>query len=76
MIYNNLSMLHLKQGRPLKAIESARRAIEIYQKALPADHPDLAKWLVEEGIESLSLNPDTVVETWLYLAREAQIKTN
>ena len=36
----------------------------------PSDHPDLAKWLVEEGIESLSLNPDTVVETWLYLARE------
>ena len=37
----------------------------------PSDHPDLAKWLVEEGIESLSLNPDTVVETWLFLAREA-----
>ncbi len=34
----------------------------------PSDHPDLAKWLLEEGIESLSLNPDTVVETWLYLA--------
>jgi pyruvate,water dikinase len=38
----------------------------------PSDHPDLAKWLMEEGIESLSLNPDTVVETWLYLARQAQ----
>jgi pyruvate, water dikinase len=37
----------------------------------PSDHPDLAKWLVEEGIESLSLNPDTVVETWLYLAKES-----
>ena len=37
----------------------------------PSDHPDLAKWLVEEGIDSLSLNPDTVVETWLYLAQEA-----
>ena len=36
----------------------------------PSDHPDLAKWLVEEGIESVSLNPDTVVETWLYLAKE------
>ena len=34
----------------------------------PSDHPDLAKWLVEQGIDSLSLNPDTVVETWLYLA--------
>lgn len=36
----------------------------------PSDHPDFAKWLVEEGIETLSLNPDTVVETWLYLAKE------
>ena len=36
----------------------------------PSDHPDLAKWLVDEGIETMSLNPDTVVETWLYLARE------
>jgi pyruvate,water dikinase len=34
----------------------------------PSDHPDLARWLVEQGIDSLSLNPDTVVETWVYLA--------
>jgi len=34
----------------------------------PSDHPDLAKWLMKEGIESLSLNPDTVVSTWLALA--------
>ena len=37
----------------------------------PSDYPELAKWLVKEGVESLSLNPDTVVETWLYLAKEA-----
>ena len=37
----------------------------------PSDHPDLARWLMEEGIGSLSLNPDTVVDTWLYLAQEA-----
>jgi pyruvate,water dikinase len=37
----------------------------------PSDHPELANWLVEQGIESISLNPDTVVETWLYLASEA-----
>ncbi len=37
----------------------------------PSDHPDLAKWLMEEGIESVSLNPDTVVETWMFLAGEA-----
>ena len=35
----------------------------------PSDHPDLADWLVEQGIESMSLNPDTVVETWLRLAK-------
>ena len=37
----------------------------------PSDHPDLAKWLVDEGIESMSLNPDSVVETWLFLAGES-----
>jgi pyruvate,water dikinase len=36
----------------------------------PSDHPELARWLVEQGIDSISLNPDTVVETWLMLARE------
>ena len=35
----------------------------------PSDHPDLAEWLMAEGIESLSLNPDTVVDTWLKLAK-------
>lgn len=34
----------------------------------PSDHPDLAQWLVEQGIESLSLNPDCVLETWLLFA--------
>lgn len=37
----------------------------------PSGRSDPAKWLMEEGIESLSLNPDTAVETWLCLAREA-----
>lgn len=36
----------------------------------PSDHPDLAQWLMEEGIDSVSLNPDSVVPTWLYLADE------
>ena len=36
----------------------------------PSDHPDLAEWLMDQGIESLSLNPDTVVDTWLRLARK------
>ncbi len=35
----------------------------------PSDFPDLAEWLMKEGIESMSLNPDSVVETWLHLAK-------
>jgi pyruvate,water dikinase len=34
----------------------------------PSDHPDLARWLVDQGIDSVSLNPDTVVQTWMFLA--------
>lgn len=34
----------------------------------PSDHPDFAFWLMEQGIHSVSLNPDSVIETWLYLA--------
>ena len=37
----------------------------------PSDNPDFAEWLVEEGIEAVSLNPDTVVDTWMYLAKLA-----
>ena len=36
----------------------------------PSDHPDLAQWLMQEGISSVSLNPDSVVETWLFLGEE------
>ncbi|MCI0748989.1 MAG: phosphoenolpyruvate synthase, partial [Nevskiales bacterium] len=36
----------------------------------PSDHPDFARWLLDQGIESLSLNPDTVVETWLFLEQQ------
>ncbi|WP_034728092.1 phosphoenolpyruvate synthase [Pseudidiomarina sediminum] len=38
----------------------------------PSDHADFAQWLVEQGIDSVSLNPDTVVDTWLYLAKHTQ----
>jgi pyruvate,water dikinase len=36
----------------------------------PSDHPELARWLLDQGIESMSLNPDTVVETWMFLAQK------
>lgn len=41
----------------------------------PSDHPDLARWLMEQGISSLSLNPDTIVETWQFLASDQQPAT-
>jgi pyruvate,water dikinase len=36
----------------------------------PSDHPELAKWLMEQGLDSVSLNPDAVLETWFMLAGE------
>jgi pyruvate, water dikinase len=40
----------------------------------PSDHPDLARWLMEQGIDSMSLNPDTVVSTWMSLAEAPAAK--
>jgi pyruvate,water dikinase len=51
----------------IKACREAGKYIGICGQG-PSDHPDLARWLVDQGIDSISLNPDTVVETWLFLA--------
>jgi pyruvate, water dikinase len=40
----------------------------------PSDHPDLALWLLEQGIETMSLNPDSVLDTWMYLAEHYKAK--
>ncbi len=40
----------------------------------PSDHPDLARWLLEKEITSMSLNPDSVLDTWLLLAKKTQTK--
>jgi pyruvate,water dikinase len=61
------AMLHMA----IQACRKAGKYVGICGQG-PSDHPDLAKWLVDEGIDTISLNPDTVVETWLYLAREAK----
>jgi pyruvate,water dikinase len=53
----------------INACRDAGKYIEICGQG-PSDHPDFASWFVNQEIESISLNPDTVVETWLYLARE------
>ena len=60
-----------------QAIEACRRAgkyIGICGQG-PSDHPDLAQWLIDQGIESISLNPDTVVEAWLNLCGPARATT-
>ena len=54
-------------SRAIKACKQAGKYIGICGQG-PSDHSDLAKWLLDEGIESMSLNPDTVIDTWLYLA--------
>jgi len=51
----------------IQACRKANKYIGICGQG-PSDHPDLAMWLMEEGIDSVSLNPDTVLETWLFLA--------
>jgi len=51
----------------IKACRKAGKYVGICGQG-PSDHPDLARWLMEQGIESLSLNPDTVVSTWMALA--------
>ena len=54
-------------SRAIRACKQAGKYIGICGQG-PSDHPDFAKWLLDEGIESISLNPDTVIDTWLYLA--------
>jgi pyruvate,water dikinase len=54
-------------SRAIEACNKADKYVGICGQG-PSDHPDLAKWLMEQGIDSVSLNPDTVVETWLFLA--------
>jgi pyruvate, water dikinase len=53
----------------IQACRKANKYIGICGQG-PSDHPDLAYWLMEQGIESVSLNPDSIIDTWLYLAGE------
>lgn len=53
----------------IKACKKANKYVGICGQG-PSDHEDFANWLVEQGIDSISLNPDTVLETWLYLAEQ------
>ncbi|MGE0483258.1 MAG: phosphoenolpyruvate synthase [Gammaproteobacteria bacterium] len=58
-------------SRAIGACRTAGKYVGICGQG-PSDHEDLAEWLMAQGIESISLNPDTVVETWLDLARMAK----
>jgi pyruvate,water dikinase len=60
------AVLHMLE-RAIAACKEQGKYIGICGQG-PSDHPDLADWLLEQGIESMSLNPDTVVDTWLRLA--------
>ena len=55
-------------SRAIAACRGAGKYIGICGQG-PSDHPDFADWLAKEGIVSISLNPDTVVETWQRLAK-------
>ena len=58
-------------ARAIEACREAGKYVGICGQG-PSDHPDLADWLVDQGIASMSLNPDTVVETWLRIARRGE----
>jgi pyruvate,water dikinase len=53
--------------RAIKACTSKGKYVGICGQG-PSDHPDFAQWLVDQGIESISLNPDSVIATWKQLA--------
>ncbi|RZU45200.1 phosphoenolpyruvate synthase [Fluviicoccus keumensis] len=54
-------------SRAIQACRKAGKYVGICGQG-PSDHPDLAKWLMDEGIDSVSLNPDSVLDTWFFLA--------
>ncbi|WP_193164339.1 phosphoenolpyruvate synthase [Microbulbifer hainanensis] len=56
-------------SRAIQACKKAGKYVGICGQG-PSDHKDFARWLMDEGIDSVSLNPDTAVDTWLFLANE------
>jgi pyruvate,water dikinase len=58
-------------GMAIQACRKAGKYVGICGQG-PSDHPDLAQWLVDQKIEAISLTPDTVVETWLYLVEQGK----
>ena len=52
----------------IRACKSANKYVGICGQG-PSDHPDFARWLIDQGIDSMSLNPDSVLSTWMYLSK-------
>jgi len=59
-------------SRAIKACRSKGKYVGICGQG-PSDHPDFAEWLMNEGIESMSLNPDSVIDTWQELAKRKKV---
>ena len=59
-------------SRAIAACRAAGKYVGICGQG-PSDHSDFAEWLTDEGIESISLNPDTVIDTWQLLANRKQL---
>ncbi|MBY4677830.1 phosphoenolpyruvate synthase [Marinobacterium arenosum] len=58
-------------GKAIDACKRQNKYIGICGQG-PSDHPELARWLMEQGISSVSLNPDSVLDTWFFLANQEQ----
>ncbi|SDK16650.1 phosphoenolpyruvate synthase [Microbulbifer yueqingensis] len=56
-------------SQAIRACKKAGKYVGICGQG-PSDHKDFARWLMDEGIDSVSLNPDTAVDTWLFLAND------
>jgi len=66
----NPAVMKLLQ-QAIEACKAADKYVGICGQG-PSDHPDLAEWLLEQGISSISLNPDSVIETWLLMAEHCK----
>ena len=60
--------------RPITITIPKRDWLQLMQVCQAGCEPDLAEWLADEGIGTISLNPDTVVDTWLYLGKHMASK--
>ncbi len=68
---NNLAVKLLLE-KAIEACNKAGKYVGICGQA-PSDYPEFAKWLVQKGIQAISLSPDTLIETWVYLGEAFQV---